>query len=469
MTTSIDKKLIGGILDYKLTLADGTEFFIPVREDGYINATRLCEAGGKRLDNWMRLKETKELIVNRQDADTSHVRDRDGESRIAKANQEIIHVYKGGNNKHHQGTFLHPHLAINLCEWLSVDFRAQVTRWVHELIVTDRVEIGHEKPLDEIHEKMTEDIRGLQQELEEYKGKLSEKEKLLTEAQDIILSHRQNEKTILQRYEKLYVNHQAFLKRKNLYKLREGPCVYLLSFPDVNHEEGEITKLKIGKTSNITERVSGFRTSNPYVQLLFLLYTPNFTLVESFIKTKYDANLSPNNHEFFTGVGLDDLRTSILEFSAMLGSDFLVEKEEELEKFNTHIIRVEDVTENQIQDTRLFRCGGHRHVTEGDRYLTTENFFRNKTTKTGFSRLCKNCILTSVYGENRKIREKTIIPEYDITTHKWCGRCKTVRPLQEFYNDKMSRDGLCPNCKTCKRDQKQLQKQRSKESCPQTS
>lgn len=102
-TTTIQKKLIGTILDYKLTLADGAEFFIPVREDGYVNATRLCEAGGKRLDNWMRLKETKELIA-------SHVRDRDEKNFLAVSlnNQEIMYVYKGGNDKHHQGTFLHP-------------------------------------------------------------------------------------------------------------------------------------------------------------------------------------------------------------------------------------------------------------------------------------------------------------------------------------------------------------------------
>jgi hypothetical protein len=62
MTTSIKKKLVNDILEYKLKLEDGTEYCIPVREDGFVNATKLCKAGGKRLDNWMRLKETKELL-----------------------------------------------------------------------------------------------------------------------------------------------------------------------------------------------------------------------------------------------------------------------------------------------------------------------------------------------------------------------------------------------------------------------
>ncbi len=49
------------IFQYKLLLEDGTEFIIPLREDGYIFATGLCKAVRKKPNDWLRLKETKEL------------------------------------------------------------------------------------------------------------------------------------------------------------------------------------------------------------------------------------------------------------------------------------------------------------------------------------------------------------------------------------------------------------------------
>jgi hypothetical protein len=237
-----------------------------------------------------------------------------------------------------------------------------------------------------------------------------------------------------------------------------------MTFPDVNHDGNDIKdtsgqKIKIGKTANITDRISGFRTSNPYVQLLFLLYTPHFNQIESNMKIKYESKLNPNNHEFFSDITLDELKESVLQFADILGAKYTIETEEELEKFNTHIIKIEDVKEEEINPEKLIRCGGHRHQSEEERFLTTDRFFKNKTNRTGFSRLCKECILTSTYGENRNKKEKTIIPSYDITTHKWCNRCKNIRHLDEFYNDRMSRDGLCPNCKTCKSEQKNLRKQ----------
>lgn len=51
-----------GFIDCKLILQNGEEFVIPLREDGYVCATKLCKAGGKKISNWFRLIETKEYI-----------------------------------------------------------------------------------------------------------------------------------------------------------------------------------------------------------------------------------------------------------------------------------------------------------------------------------------------------------------------------------------------------------------------
>ena len=54
MTTRTFEK-IEDIFQCKLLLEDGTEFTIPLREDGYIFATALCKAVGKKPNDWLRL------------------------------------------------------------------------------------------------------------------------------------------------------------------------------------------------------------------------------------------------------------------------------------------------------------------------------------------------------------------------------------------------------------------------------
>jgi hypothetical protein len=51
-----------GLFICSLKLPDGSSIMIPMREDGYVNATLLCKAAGKRIDNWMRLTGTKKII-----------------------------------------------------------------------------------------------------------------------------------------------------------------------------------------------------------------------------------------------------------------------------------------------------------------------------------------------------------------------------------------------------------------------
>ena len=50
------------INEYKLVLKNGNDFMIPIRKDGMINATELCKAGGKKFNDYQRLKQTQEFI-----------------------------------------------------------------------------------------------------------------------------------------------------------------------------------------------------------------------------------------------------------------------------------------------------------------------------------------------------------------------------------------------------------------------
>ena len=95
-TTSKTFTKVNDIFQCKLKLEDGTDFTIPLREDGYIFATWLCKAVGKQVNSWLRLKETKEFIK------TLEKKYKNAETSILVS--ALIEVYKGGNNKYNQGS-----------------------------------------------------------------------------------------------------------------------------------------------------------------------------------------------------------------------------------------------------------------------------------------------------------------------------------------------------------------------------
>jgi KilA domain-containing protein len=86
--------------------------------DGYINATAMCKAAGKLFGHYNAATPTKaflaELSVD-----------------IGIPISDLVQVIKGGDPTH-QGTWVHPQVAIHLGQWLSPRFAVQVTRWVYD-------------------------------------------------------------------------------------------------------------------------------------------------------------------------------------------------------------------------------------------------------------------------------------------------------------------------------------------------
>lgn len=105
----------------KLVLEDGQELDVPMREDGYILATKMCQASGKRLVKWRSSSDTKKF-VKLVEKDTS------------LTEEQLILVKRGGNEKDKQGTWVHPKLAIHLALYISSYFCLQVTNWIEEWI-----------------------------------------------------------------------------------------------------------------------------------------------------------------------------------------------------------------------------------------------------------------------------------------------------------------------------------------------
>lgn len=85
--------------------------------DGYINATALCQAAGKRWHNYLREEPTGHFLRALAAKIQISVKD---------LNQEVSSL---------DGipcTWVHPKVAIHLAQWLSAQFAVQVTEWVYD-------------------------------------------------------------------------------------------------------------------------------------------------------------------------------------------------------------------------------------------------------------------------------------------------------------------------------------------------
>jgi hypothetical protein len=93
---------------------------IPMRpNDGYINATKMCKAGGKEWTNFRQLKSTNEYLEAL-------------ESVLGIPRTEITVSVQGGDPRR-QGTWVHPRLASRLAQWISPEFAVIVDGWVLDL------------------------------------------------------------------------------------------------------------------------------------------------------------------------------------------------------------------------------------------------------------------------------------------------------------------------------------------------
>ncbi len=89
--------------------------------DGYLNATAMCQAVGKRFSHYMENSSTA-AYLDELAAD------------VGIPTSQLIQVLKGGSGP--QGTWVHPDVAIHLAQWLSPKFAVAVSRWVRDWLAT---------------------------------------------------------------------------------------------------------------------------------------------------------------------------------------------------------------------------------------------------------------------------------------------------------------------------------------------
>jgi hypothetical protein len=133
-------------------------------EDGYINATKLCQAGDKRYNNWYQNDKTKRFLEVLS-------------STTGIPAVELLKQEQGGNGERH--TWVHPQVAINIAQWISPEFDVQVSKWIYELCITGNVSLDSKTTTQELdsilkekYEKQLQEINRLQEIENKYKYEL---------------------------------------------------------------------------------------------------------------------------------------------------------------------------------------------------------------------------------------------------------------------------------------------------------
>ena len=112
------------------------QFSVSFQENGYLNATAIAEQYDKRVGNYLRNERTQEYIT----ALTKRLFNPETRNRATAENQLVI-IKKGGNDKKSQGTWLHPKLAVDFARWLNPKFAVWCDEQI-EILLNGKISDG---------------------------------------------------------------------------------------------------------------------------------------------------------------------------------------------------------------------------------------------------------------------------------------------------------------------------------------
>lgn len=135
--------------------------------DGFINATAMCVAHGRRVDPWLRTQDTLELFealalelaIDIKCSDLSNLDpSRLSATKYAQVFPDLI-VTKQGSPANGGGTWLHPDAALQLAQICNKRFAIQVSRWIREWLTTGQVTADFDAEQEYAQWKQRYDIR----------------------------------------------------------------------------------------------------------------------------------------------------------------------------------------------------------------------------------------------------------------------------------------------------------------------
>ena len=236
-------------------------------EDGYINITNLCKAGGKLFADWSRLKRTdsfKQVLSTAMGIPIS----------------ELIKVGSGSKyeNDIKNQTWSHPQVAINIAQWISPEFDVLVSKWVYEIMLTGKVDIRDNKTTEEL-------------------DKINIENKLLKNRIKLL------ESKVLQKQSR-----ETFEENKNV--------IYIVT-TEYKEAQGHY---KIGKAQDLQKRISVYNTTDKH-EVIYNTSCKNkksMDLLEQIVHMKLeDKRVEPNKEWFLSDEDGEDLIKVIEECKKM--------------------------------------------------------------------------------------------------------------------------------------------------------
>jgi hypothetical protein len=225
-------------------------------EDGYINITNLCKAGGREFKSWNRLNKTKLFL--------------DVLSTEVKINTSaLIKVGSGSKfvNDTNNQTWAHPQVAINISQWISPEFDVLVSKWVYEIILTGKVDISNQKTTLELDQ-------------------LNKDNKLLINRIKLL------ESKVLQKQPR-----ESYENSKNV--------IYIVT-TEYKEAQGHY---KIGKTQDLKNRLSTYNTTDKHEVIYYTncKSKKKLDLLEQLVHDKLeDKRIEPNKEWFLSEEDAED-------------------------------------------------------------------------------------------------------------------------------------------------------------------
>ena len=225
-------------------------------EDGYIDVTNLCNAGKKKFNDWKRLNKTTAFLKVLS-------------SSAGNPANELL-KYQNGSNAERK-TWVHPQVAINIAQWISPEFDVQVSRWIYQIMLTGKTDIRDPKT--------TQQLDQLAKENKQYA-------------------------------EKIEFFERKYIQRNRRLDYTEKSVVYIITT-----ESREIKKeYKIGKTQDLTNRLSTYNTTEDHKVLFYLECDSQdeMNTLEKIVFTQLSHLRIRANREWFCGE-VDEMIKTIKE------------------------------------------------------------------------------------------------------------------------------------------------------------
>ena len=135
---------------------------IIMKENKYINATKLCGEHNKRFENWLRNDNSKILI---DEVDNELKNSKNGaHSYLSQHKKSLITLQKECKNNL-RGTYVHDLLIPHIASWISPNFAIKVSKIVNNFIIKEHRESLKQKD-DKIDAQQLADRLGDQQAVE---------------------------------------------------------------------------------------------------------------------------------------------------------------------------------------------------------------------------------------------------------------------------------------------------------------